>query len=135
MTHRAPLRNISPDHEEIYVSRCHFRRTQPGYCSNRQSRDLGGCAVTVPDATDEITFTVDGAGVLIRVDNSDPADHGSYQSDRRKAFHGLCSALVRAGGRHGLVSIQGSATGLAGADVRIALTPTERSAVNFSRLL
>lgn len=43
------------------------------------------------DNTDEL-----GEGRIIGVDNGNPESHESYQADHRKAFNGLCLAIVQA---------------------------------------
>lgn len=49
----------------------------------------------VPDAGSLVRFTVLGPARLIGADNGDPADHTSFQSPLRRAFHGLCLAIVQ----------------------------------------
>jgi beta-galactosidase len=68
----------------------------------------------VPGAVNEVTFTVDGPGLIAAVGNGDPTDHGSFQADHCKAFHGLCMLIVRSvEGRTGTISITARAEGLA----------------------
>lgn len=74
----------------------------------------------VPDADPEITIEVQGEGRLIAVDNGDPASHESFQSNRRKAFHGLALAVVQSTAKAGQIRISASAPGLQGAAVSIA---------------
>lgn len=64
---------------------------------------------TVPTADDEITFTVDGPVRLIGLDNGNPTSHESYKGTSRKAFNGLCLAIVQSGTQAGNVRIQASA--------------------------
>jgi len=68
----------------------------------------------VPYASNLIKFTVSGAGSLAGVGNGDPSSHEPDQAATRSAFHGLCMALVRAGGTPGKISIVASAPGLRG---------------------
>lgn len=97
-------------------------------------RVVDAAGVVVPDAAHEIAFIVEGAGALIGIDNGDPEDHDSYQASRRKAFRGLCLGLVRAGDRPGPLTIRAGALGLAGAEVRIEVVPSERRAPLFQPL-
>ena len=49
----------------------------------------------VPITDNEVTFTVTGAGKLIGAGNGDPTDHAPDKGSSRKAFSGLCMALVQ----------------------------------------
>jgi beta-galactosidase len=49
----------------------------------------------VPTAGNLIRFMVSGPGIIAAVGNGDPTDHGSFQSDRSKAFHGQCLLIIR----------------------------------------
>lgn len=66
----------------------------------------------VPDADSAISFSVEGEGRLIGVDNGDPMSHDSYQAAERPAFHGLCLALVQSTARGGRIRIVASSPGL-----------------------
>jgi beta-galactosidase len=74
----------------------------------------------VPDADAEIAFEIQGEGRLIGVDSGDPSSHESFQSNRRKAFHGMALAMVQSTARAGQVRITASAAGLDGAAVTFA---------------
>jgi beta-galactosidase len=74
----------------------------------------------VPDADPEIVFEIQGEGRLIGVDSGDPSSHESFQSNRRKAFHGLALAMVQSTARAGQVRVTASAAGLEGASVTVA---------------
>jgi beta-galactosidase len=73
----------------------------------------------VPDADDEVTFEVSGVGRLIGADNGDPLCHQSFQSPERRAFHGLCLAIVQSAGQTGAIEVRASAPGLKGAAITI----------------
>ena len=66
----------------------------------------------VPDADNEISFAIEGEGRLIGVDNGDPFSHASYQGPSRRAFHGLCLAIVRSTARPGSVRVTATSPGL-----------------------
>ena len=51
--------------------------------------------VTVPSATNELTFSVSGPADLLATDAGDATSHVSFQSPTLPAFAGLCSAVVR----------------------------------------
>ena len=73
----------------------------------------------VPDADSEVRFSVDGDGRLIGVDNGDPFSHESYKGDTRRAFHGLCLAVVQSTSRAGQIRIAASSPGLQPASLTI----------------
>jgi beta-galactosidase len=69
-------------------------------------RDEKGRAVPIAD--NEIVFEVVGEGKLIGVDNGDPLSHEDYKGNRRKAFNGLCLAIVQVTARGGNIKITAS---------------------------
>jgi beta-galactosidase len=69
----------------------------------------------VPTADSGISFSIEGEGRLIGVDNGDPMSHGSYQATQCRAFHGLCLALVQSTAHRGNIQIVASSPGLASA--------------------
>ncbi len=73
-------------------------------------RDADG--LRVPTADDTVTFRVEGSGRLIGVGNGDLSSHEADTGDTRKAFGGLCCAVVRAGREAGEMRIEASASGL-----------------------
>lgn len=66
----------------------------------------------VPDADNQIQFSISGAGTLAGVRNGDPASHESNVGNQRTAFHGLCLALVRAADQPGAITIRAEGKGL-----------------------
>jgi beta-galactosidase len=74
---------------------------------------------TVPDASDEITFEVSGPGRLIGLDSGDPASHEDFKGTRRKAFHGLCLAIVQSTAQSGAIHVSAASPGLAPADITV----------------
>ncbi|MGA2232605.1 MAG: glycoside hydrolase family 2 TIM barrel-domain containing protein, partial [Tepidisphaeraceae bacterium] len=50
------------------------------------------CATT----GDLITFSVDGPGYIVAVDNADISSHESYQASQRYAYNGRCLVILRA---------------------------------------
>ena len=63
-------------------------------------------------ADNEIAFSVAGNGRLIGVGNGDPSSHESDKGARRKAFNGLCMAIVQAAGQDRALRITASSPGL-----------------------
>jgi beta-galactosidase len=66
----------------------------------------------VPQADHEVAFDVEGEGRLIGVDNGDPQSHDSYKVPRRKAFNGLCLAVVQATAKAGQIRVAASSPSL-----------------------
>jgi beta-galactosidase len=81
-------------------------------------RDAEGRIVPITD--NEVTFRMTGAGNLIGVGNGDPTDHGSDKATSRKAFGGLCAALVQSAKKAGDITLEASASGLTPATVTIS---------------
>jgi beta-galactosidase len=73
----------------------------------------------VPAAENEVTFDLEGDGVLLGVDNGNPASHEDFKSNRRKAFNGLCLALVQSIGKPGRIQVMASSPSLKSASVII----------------
>jgi beta-galactosidase len=73
----------------------------------------------VPDAANEITFEVQGEGKLIGVDNGDQLSHEDYKSNRRRAYNGMCLAIVQSGAAAGPIRIAAASPGLKGAHVTV----------------
>ncbi len=59
-------------------------------------RILDDAGRTVPVANTEVTLEVEGEGKLIGMDSGDPTSHEDYRSNRRRAFNGLCLAIIQA---------------------------------------
>ena len=66
----------------------------------------------VPTAENEITFSVQGEGRLIGVDNGNPQSHDSYKADHCKAFSGMCLAVVQSAAKAGTIRIAASSGAL-----------------------
>lgn len=79
----------------------------------------------VPDAANNVKFTVEGEGKLVGVDNGKQDDHQSYQDDNRDAFSGQLVAIVQSTKNAGEITVTASAEGLDPATVTINTTPVE----------
>jgi beta-galactosidase len=73
----------------------------------------------VPTADNDVAFEIQGEGKIIGVDNGNPESHEAYQSDHRKAFNGLCLAIVQARGKPGKIRLIARAAGLKEASIEI----------------
>lgn len=94
---------------------------------NANGEDVAMFAVEVRDAHDrivpitknEVSFTVSGSGKLIGVGNGDPTDHESDKGTSRKAFSGLCMAIIQATKTKGSITVRAMSPGLVEANVTI----------------
>ncbi|MFI3322177.1 MAG: beta-galactosidase GalB [Rikenellaceae bacterium] len=66
-----------------------------------------------PNADNLVNFKVEGAGELIAVGNGDPTSTASFQADNRKAFSGMCMAIIKSKkGQSGEIKITATSKGL-----------------------
>jgi len=74
----------------------------------------------VPRTHNLVTFKVEGPGEIVAVGNGDAASHEPYQARQRKAYNGLCLAIVRAkAGEAGTIKLKAASAGLAGSEILI----------------
>ncbi len=73
--------------------------------------------VEVPTASNKITFTVEGPGKIIGVDNGSIVSHERFQASERSAFQGRVLAILRGTQEQGKVVFKASSEGLEGAEV------------------
>jgi beta-galactosidase len=78
----------------------------------------------VPVADNEVTFHVSGEGKLIGVGNGDPTSHESDKGTSRRAFCGLCMAIVQSTKAAGSITLEAASPGLAPASVTVAAKGT-----------
>ncbi len=74
----------------------------------------------VPITDNEVTFRVYGEGKLIGAGNGDPTNHEPDKGASRKAFCGLCMALVQSTKTAGKLTVEATSPGLAPVMVTIA---------------
>lgn len=67
---------------------------------------------SVPTAGNVVDFKVSGAGRLLGVGNGDPASHEPDRAASRRAFNGLCMAIVATGRSTGTLRIEATSAGL-----------------------
>ncbi len=130
------LKAVGTRDEKIVATAEIFTTGQPaaiGLSSDRESiatdrRDVAHLTVRIldnqgrvlPTADNEVTFQIEGAGSLLATDNGDPASHQDYQSNRRKAFNGLCLAIVKSNGKAGPIQVTALSPALQTARVILA---------------
>lgn len=68
--------------------------------------------VLCPNATNQISFELSGPGTIGGVDNGDPTSHEPFQAKQRKAFHGLCLAVIKTSRVPGEIRFNATAPGL-----------------------
>ncbi len=76
--------------------------------------------VVVPITDNRVTFLVTGPADLAGVGNGDPTSHESDIGQSRKAFGGLCMAMVQSSKTAGTVMIRATSPGLTAAEVTIS---------------
>jgi beta-galactosidase len=73
----------------------------------------------VPVADNEVAFEIQGEGKIIGVDSGDPQSHEDFKGDRRKAFNGLCLAIVQGTDQPGKIRVNATSPGLRPSSVTI----------------
>lgn len=87
---------------------------------NAAGRDLSFVTVSitdkdgnlVPDADNLVNFNVTGPGSILAVDNGSQTSMESFQAPYRKAFNGLCLAVIKADKNKGEIKFEAKADGL-----------------------
>ncbi|MBV4359630.1 beta-galactosidase GalB [Pinibacter aurantiacus] len=72
----------------------------------------------VPDASNDVQFKLTGGGSIAGVDNGSQTSMESFKANHRKAFNGLCLAVVKAA-KAGKVTLTATSPGLSSATVNI----------------
>jgi len=80
---------------------------------------IDAAGIVVPTADNLVHFKIEGEGRLISVDNGNPVDHDSFKADRRKAFNGLCLAILQSTHKPGRIRLTARADGLKEASIEI----------------
>ena len=73
----------------------------------------------LPDADQEVQFSISGPGVIAAVGNGDGQDDASYQGDRRKLFQGRALVVVRTSRQSGPITVKANTPGLSGGSTTI----------------
>ena len=66
----------------------------------------------VPRADNLVKFSVEGGAVITAVDNGCQTSMEHFNDNKRKAFNGMCLAVVKAGTKRGKVTLKASSEGL-----------------------
>jgi beta-galactosidase len=75
---------------------------------------------SMPIADSQVDFHVTGPGRIIGVGNGDPTCHESDKGTSRKAFSGLCLAVLQSTKEAGSITVEATSPGLAPATLTIA---------------
>ena len=81
--------------------------------------DEKGCVC--PNADNLIKFKIEGPGIIAGVGNGNPISHEHFKASERKAFHGLCLAVVRAKREKGTIRLSAESEGLQPANIVIRI--------------
>jgi beta-galactosidase len=73
----------------------------------------------VPDANNLVKFSIDGDASIIGVDNGNPISHESFKSNSRKAFNGLCLAVIKSGYKSSIIKLTATSEGLPASSIDI----------------
>ena len=83
------------------------------------ARVVDANGVLCPNADNQITFTLAGAGMIAAVDNGNVNSHEGYQTNQRKVYQGQCVAIVKAKSVGGPIAVKASAPGLTDGTVTV----------------
>jgi beta-galactosidase len=73
----------------------------------------------VPDAGNLVRFSIAGKGKLAAVDNGLQTSMESFQASERRAFNGLCLAVVQSKEQAGAITLKAQSDGLKEASIVI----------------
>jgi beta-galactosidase len=102
---------------------CDTITADPGDVAHVTVEIVDSDGVVVPTADNLVRFSVEGDGRLLGVDNGNPWDHDSLQLPQRRAFNGLCLAIVQALKQPGDIRFAARADGLEEAVMDIQVQP------------
>jgi beta-galactosidase len=77
--------------------------------------------VVVPNASDLIKFDVAGAGVVAAVDSDDNRSHEPFQANERRAWQGICFALLKSVAENGKIKLTASSPNLMSGTLEISV--------------
>lgn len=73
----------------------------------------------VPLADNLVKFEIKGEGKVLAVDNGSPISLESFKASQRKAFHGLCLAVIQSDEKPGVITLSATSEGLQPASLDI----------------
>ena len=75
----------------------------------------------VPNAYNLVQFKIEGEGFIAGVDNGFQASLEPFKANYRKAYNGLCLAIIQGKEKAGTIKVTATAEGLQGAEVIITV--------------
>jgi beta-galactosidase len=84
-----------------------------------KAKIVDAAGVPVPNADNLVKFVIDGPASVIGVGNGNPNSHEPDKVDYRKAFNGLCSAIVQSHFEAGSIRITATSEGLTAGKLRL----------------
>jgi len=102
---------LTPDHTEINADGDDLSNIKI------EIADKNGCIC--PNADNLVKFKIDGMGIITGVGNGNAASHESFKAHERKAFHGLCLAVIQSKRERGTIHLSAESEGLQAAEVLI----------------
>lgn len=75
----------------------------------------------VPTANNLVNFIIEGEGEIIGVGNGNPLDHDSFKLSYRKAFNGMCLAVIQASNKPGTIKLIAESDGLKSSSITIVV--------------
>ncbi|MDN3587657.1 beta-galactosidase GalB [Pedobacter aquatilis] len=82
-------------------------------------RILDSAGNVVPNSDNLVDFKVEGEGFVAGVDNGFQASVEPFKANYRKAFHGLCLAILQSTEKNGTIKLTATSTGLAASSITI----------------
>ncbi|TCO19912.1 beta-galactosidase [Pedobacter psychrotolerans] len=80
---------------------------------------LDAAGNVVPNADNLVDFKVEGSGFIAGVDNGFQASLEPFKANYRKAFHGLCLAILRSTEKAGMIKLTATSAGLASSSITV----------------
>jgi beta-galactosidase len=102
---------LTPDHTEINADGDDLSNIKIGIVD----KDGRIC----PNADNLVKFKIEGMGIIAGVGNGNPASHEYFKAHERKAFHGLCLAVIQSKREQGTIRLSAESEGLQPAEVLI----------------
>ena len=94
---------------------------------NADGEDLSNITIEIvdkdghvcPNADNLVKFKIEGEGLLAGVGNGNSVSHEYFRANERKAFHGLCLAVIQSKRERGTIRLSAESEGLQAAEVVI----------------
>ena len=86
---------------------------------------LDEAGTVVPRADNLVTFEVAGEGRVVGVDNGLQTSHESFKASSRKAFNGLCLAVIQSSETAGRITVRALSAGVQEASIEIVSRSAE----------